>query len=60
MLLIRVLVVSTIVLGWWTSHSIAGFHDTQYMALYGGIGGGQAIVTFLSTFAFAYVFPLLI
>ncbi|KAG8813820.1 hypothetical protein FRC19_002163 [Serendipita sp. 401] len=46
-------IVTALFLGWWTSHSIKGFHDGQYMGLYAGIGGAQAFISFLSSFAFA-------
>lgn len=45
---------TTLVLGWWTSQSVPGFQNSSYMALYGGIGGAGAILSFLSSFAFAY------
>ncbi|KAG8805929.1 hypothetical protein FRC17_005264, partial [Serendipita sp. 399] len=46
-------IVTTLFLGWWTSHSIKGFKDGQYMGLYAGIGGVQAFISFLSSIAFA-------
>ncbi|CAG7855058.1 Canalicular multispecific organic anion transporter 1 AltName: Full=ATP-binding cassette sub-family C member 2 [Serendipita indica DSM 11827] len=46
-------IVTTLFLGWWTSRSIRGFGDKEYMALYAGIGGVQAVIAFLSSFAFA-------
>jgi len=49
-------VVTTLILGWWTSQSIAGYQNSQYMGLYAGVGGAQAVVAFLSSFAFSYVY----
>lgn len=47
------LVVTTLILGWWTSDEIAGFKSGQYMGLYAGIGVAQAIIAFFSVFIFA-------
>ena len=49
-------VVTTLILGWWTSRSIAGFQNAQYMGLYAGVGGAQAVIAFVDSFAFSYVF----
>ncbi|KAJ7827865.1 multidrug resistance-associated ABC transporter [Mycena olivaceomarginata] len=40
-------------LGFWTSSSIHGFRQGDYMAVYAGLGFAQAFFTFLTTFAFA-------
>ncbi|CAG8677285.1 12899_t:CDS:10, partial [Acaulospora colombiana] len=45
--------VTTIVLGWWTSKSVHGFQNKEYMAVYAGVGGAQAVIAFLGAFAFA-------
>ncbi|KAJ3506143.1 hypothetical protein NLJ89_g7032 [Agrocybe chaxingu] len=40
-------------LGFWTSESIHGFRQGDYMALYAALGVAQAILTFILTFSFA-------
>ncbi|PVG03951.1 hypothetical protein CPB86DRAFT_748462 [Serendipita vermifera] len=46
-------IVTTIVLGWWTSNEIHGFNNKDYMAVYAGVGGAQAVIAFFGAFAFA-------
>jgi ATP-binding cassette, subfamily C (CFTR/MRP), member 1 len=48
-------VVTTLVLGWWTAGSIKGFDNNQYIGLYTGIGGVQAMISFFNSFFFAWV-----
>ncbi|CAA7270432.1 unnamed protein product [Cyclocybe aegerita] len=40
-------------LGFWTSESLHGFRQGDYMALYAALGVAQAILTFILTFSFA-------
>ncbi|KAK7050453.1 oligomycin resistance ATP-dependent permease YOR1 [Favolaschia claudopus] len=40
-------------LGFWTSSSIHGFRQGDYMAVYSGLGIAQAFFSFLTSFAFA-------
>ncbi|KAJ7353075.1 multidrug resistance-associated ABC transporter [Mycena albidolilacea] len=40
-------------LGFWTSSSIHGFRQGDYMAVYAGLGLAQAFFSFLTSFAFA-------
>ncbi|KAK7052301.1 multidrug resistance-associated ABC transporter protein [Favolaschia claudopus] len=40
-------------LGFWTSRSIHGFRQGDYMAVYSGLGIAQAFFSFLTSFAFA-------
>ncbi|KAJ7148941.1 multidrug resistance-associated ABC transporter [Mycena crocata] len=40
-------------LGFWTSRTIPGFRQGDYMAVYAALGFAQAIFSFLTTFAFA-------
>ncbi|KIY65429.1 multidrug resistance-associated ABC transporter [Cylindrobasidium torrendii FP15055 ss-10] len=48
-------VASSIFLGYWTGRTIDGFTDGQYMGVYAGIGGAQALLSFLLNFAFSLV-----
>ncbi|PFH48819.1 hypothetical protein AMATHDRAFT_64587 [Amanita thiersii Skay4041] len=40
-------------LGFWTSRSVPGFRQGDYMAVYAGLGVAQAIFQFIFSFAFA-------
>ncbi|KAJ7175337.1 multidrug resistance-associated ABC transporter [Mycena filopes] len=40
-------------LGFWTSNSIEGFHQGDYMAVYAGLGVASAFFSFLTSFGFA-------
>ncbi|KAJ7163116.1 multidrug resistance-associated ABC transporter [Mycena filopes] len=40
-------------LGFWTSSSIEGFHQGDYMAVYAGLGVASAFFSFLTSFGFA-------
>lgn len=42
-------------LGFWTANSLKGFRQGDYMAVYAALGVAQAIFSFLTSFAFAYV-----
>jgi ATP-binding cassette subfamily C (CFTR/MRP) protein 1 len=46
-------VVTTLILGWWTAGSINGFDNSQYIGLYAGIGGVQAVISFFNSFLFS-------
>jgi ATP-binding cassette, subfamily C (CFTR/MRP), member 1 len=37
--------------GFWTSESIDGFSQGQYMGLYAGLGAAQAVTTFFVGFS---------
>ncbi|KAF9527181.1 ATP-dependent bile acid permease [Crepidotus variabilis] len=43
---------STLFLGFWTGRTIPHFKNGHYMAVYGGIGGGVAVASFFTTYAF--------
>jgi hypothetical protein len=49
------LVGNNLFLGFWTSSSIHGFRQGDYMAVYAGLGLAQAFFSFLTSFAFACV-----
>lgn len=42
-------------LGFWTSESIAGFSQNNYMTLYSALGVAQAVMTFGVSLAFRYI-----
>ncbi|RDB25946.1 Multidrug resistance-associated protein 1 [Hypsizygus marmoreus] len=42
-------------LGFWTAQSIKGFSQGEYMAVYAGFGAAQAVISFILSFAFAYM-----
>ncbi|KAJ7832830.1 multidrug resistance-associated ABC transporter [Mycena leptocephala] len=44
---------SNLFLGYWTSNSVRGFRQGDYMAVYAGLGLAQAFFSFISSFAFA-------
>jgi ABC-type multidrug transport system fused ATPase/permease subunit len=46
---------NSVTLGLWSSRSIHGFSDGQYMALYGGFGVAQALFSFVGSFSFSLV-----
>jgi ATP-binding cassette, subfamily C (CFTR/MRP), member 1 len=43
-------------LGFWTSHTIHGFSEGNYMAVYAALGIVQALFAFFLSYALAYVF----
>ncbi|KAH6909905.1 ATP-dependent bile acid permease [Coprinopsis sp. MPI-PUGE-AT-0042] len=43
---------NTLFLGFWTAGSVPGFKQGHYMAVYAGLGGAQAIFTFVLAFCF--------
>jgi len=45
-------------LGFWTSHSIRGFAEGNYMAVYAALGVVQASFAFILTYSLAYVLAL--
>ncbi|RXW15854.1 hypothetical protein EST38_g10001 [Candolleomyces aberdarensis] len=45
---------NTLFLGFWTSGTIAGFRQGDYMGLYAGLGAAQAIFTWGLSFSFAF------
>jgi ATP-binding cassette subfamily C (CFTR/MRP) protein 1 len=49
------LVGNNLFLGFWTAASIKGFHQGDYMAVYTVLGIAQALFSFMTSFAFAYV-----
>ncbi|KAG7091281.1 hypothetical protein E1B28_010329 [Marasmius oreades] len=44
---------NNLTLGFWTSMSIKGFDNGQYMGLYSGFGAGQAVFTFIVSYIVA-------
>ncbi|KAF9269804.1 multidrug resistance-associated ABC transporter [Marasmius fiardii PR-910] len=44
---------NNLLLGFWTSTSIPGFHQGQYIAVYAGLGAASAVFQFLTSFIFA-------
>jgi ATP-binding cassette subfamily C (CFTR/MRP) protein 1 len=55
-----VIVGNNLFLGLWTSHSIRGFAEGNYMAVYAALGVVQASFAFVLTYILAYVLALLI
>jgi hypothetical protein len=45
-------------LAFWTSESIPGFSQSDYMTVYSALGVAQAVTTFAVSFAFLYVTTL--
>ncbi len=43
-------VANTIMLSYWTAHSIEGWSDSRYMGVYGGLGAANGVLTFTSAF----------
>ncbi|KIK57337.1 hypothetical protein GYMLUDRAFT_46212 [Collybiopsis luxurians FD-317 M1] len=46
---------TTLLLGFWTSSSIPGFHQGDYIGLYAAFGAGQAVFAFMLTWVFALI-----
>ncbi|KAJ8076751.1 hypothetical protein PM082_001174 [Marasmius tenuissimus] len=46
---------NNLVLGFWTSLSIEGFDNGEYMALYAGLGTAQAVFTYIISYAVAII-----
>ncbi|CAL1711021.1 unnamed protein product [Somion occarium] len=49
------MVANNLFLGFWTSESIHGFSQGDYMATYGGLGAGVAVFSFLLSFSISVV-----
>ncbi|KAJ4474310.1 multidrug resistance-associated ABC transporter [Lentinula aciculospora] len=48
-------VATTLLLGFWTAHSIPNFGQNDYIALYASFGAGQALFSFLLTCVFGLI-----
>ncbi|KAK7049860.1 hypothetical protein VNI00_005290 [Paramarasmius palmivorus] len=46
---------SNLLLGFWTSESIEGFREGDYIAVYASLGAGQAIFTFFASYCVAII-----
>jgi hypothetical protein len=46
-------------LGFWTAESIHGLTQGEYMAIYASLGFAQALFSYLSSFTFRSVLPIL-
>jgi hypothetical protein len=51
---------NSLFLGFWTSSSIRGFHQGDYMAVYAGLAFGHALFVSLTSFAFTFVHCLIL
>lgn len=51
-------VANNLILGFWTSKSVPGFTQGDYMGLYAGFGAASAVFMFLLSYAFTYVSSL--
>ncbi|CAL1710985.1 unnamed protein product [Somion occarium] len=49
------MVANNLFLGFWTSESIPGFSQGDYMATYGGLGAGVAVFSFLLSFSMSLI-----